>query len=85
MGDSDDPVLVRLDGGKWYLDLRPVPRGRGIQVAPNLIVWIDVYGRVVAVEGLGPIRVDPKTVEFWPILDAGILNPMPLSELEETT
>lgn len=69
--------------GTWYLVLIDAPVHRTLELHPHLLLDLDAEGRLVGVEGLGPVQWPTDTVGFWRVYDAGRWMPMPLSDIEE--
>ena len=70
------------DRGLWYLTLIDRPVARTLELHPHLHLDLDSEGRLVGVEGLGPVQWPSDIDRFYAMYSAGALIPMPLSELE---
>lgn len=76
------PELTCNDG-LWYLLLIDKPVHRTISVHPNLTLDLDEDGRLIGIEGLGPVQFVKHLVGFWHLLDKKpIYLPYDLEELK---
>lgn len=69
--------------GTWYLTLADRPVHRTLELHPHLRLDLDGEGRLVGVEGLGPVQWPTDIAGFFTMHNAGRLTPMPLSDIEE--